>query len=387
MRTGTRAAILAVSALLAAASIAPVSAASGTTTRWVDDDGTAGPASCGGSKQASTTIQAAIDKSDANDVVIVCPGVYTGTIGITGARDGLTVRGSSGGGSTVLKVPKSHDADSVVWVEGVSNVTIQWLTVSFPSTGCAAHVNDVNGLFAEDANGLRFVANQFRTAGTATQGACGYQDGIRVLSSSRVLVQNNVVRDFQSDGISFEDGTRGLIKGNAIHFYHGKAGSDSDGDQGIRIEASRAEVTGNVVRSYPGSDKPHTELGIVVMGGSGTSDIHHNKVWYTKTGIGVIDSTAKVRSNDVFGVRTQRGIHVVSGTGSQVLKNRVQQYGTGIQVDASGTVLRANDARGNLDQGCVDTTSGSGTAGTANTWSSSNVGSPASSPSAICSAS
>lgn len=383
MRLRTRAAALAAS-LMVVAAVAPVSAGSGTTTRWVDDDGRAGPSGCGGTRTASTTIQAAIDRSDRNDVVIVCPGKYTGTIGITGARDGLTVRGNTSG-TAVLRVPRSHVQDSVVWVEGVSNVKIQWLTVAFPSTGCDTHLNDVNGLFAQDADGLQVVANQFRTAGRSTQGPCGYMDGIRVLSSRRVVVRNNVVRDFRSDGISFEDGSRGLIKGNAVHFYHGKAGSDDDGDQGIRIVGgSRAEVTRNAVRSYPGAAKPHTELGIVVQNGSGVSDIHHNKVWYTKTGIGVIGSTAKVRSNDVFGVGVQRGIHIVSGTGTEVLGNRVQQYLTGIQVDATGTVLRRNDARGNVSEGCLDETSGGGTAGTANAWSSTNIGSPTSSPAAIC---
>jgi nitrous oxidase accessory protein NosD len=271
-----------------------------------------------------------------------------------------------------------------VWIEGVSDVTLQWITVAFPSAGCDPHVNDVIGLFARDADGLRVVADQIRTAGTTTQSPCGYVDGIRVLSSRRVLVRNNVVRDFQSDGISFEDGSRGLIKGNAVHFYHGKAGSDDDGDQGIRVvTGARAEISHNVIRSYPGSDKPHTELGISLQHASGVSDVHHNKVWYAKTGIGVIESTARVRSNDVFGVGLQRGIHIVSGTGTEVLRNRVQRYGTGIQVDAAGTTIRGNDARDNLSQGCLDTTTGSGTAGTANTWTG-NVGTPASAPEAIC---
>ncbi len=386
MRLRMRVGMVAVSAMMVLATVAPASAGSETRTRWVDDDGKAGPASCSGTRKASTTIQAAIDRSDRNDVVIVCPGKYTGTIGITGARDGLTVRGWSAG-TAVLRVPKSHDQDSAVWVEGVSRVTLQWLTVAFPSTGCATHLNDVNGLFAFDADDLRILGNQIRTAGSSTQGPCGYIDGIRVLSSSRFRVSSNVVRDFRSDGISIEMGSRGKVDGNAVHFYHGKAGSDDDGDQGIRIVGgSRAEVTGNVVRSYPGSDKPHAELGIVVQNGGGVSDVHHNKVWYTKTGIGVIGSAARVRSNDIHGSGVQRGIHIVSGTGTEVLRNRVQRFVTGIQVDTTGTTLRANDARDNLVRGCLDQTSGSGTAGTGNQWSSTNVGSPASSPAAICDA-
>ncbi len=383
MRMRTRAGMAALTTVLALASIAPVSAGSGRTTRWVDDDGAAGPGGCGGSRTASTSIQSAIDRSDRNDVVIVCPGTYPGKIRIDGARDGLTLRGYSRG-TARIKAPAALVEGPVMWVEGVSHLTVQWLTLAFPSTGCDSHVADVNGLFARDADGLRVLGNVIRTIGTSTQGACGFDDGMRVLSSTRVRVSSNVIQDFKSDGISFEMGSRGRIDGNAVRFYHGKAGSDADGDQGIRIiNGSRAEVVGNLIRSYPGSGKPHVELAIVVQNGVNGSDIHHNKVWYAKTGIGVIGSSARVRANDVFGVGAQIGIHVVSGSGTQVLDNRVQEYQIGIQADANGTILRRNDVRGNVGQSCADSTSGGGTAGTGNTWTS-NVGSPASSPVAIC---
>jgi parallel beta-helix repeat protein len=383
MKTRTRAGTAALTTLLALATVFPVSAGSGTTTRWVDDDGRAGPRSCMGSRTASKTIQAAVNKSDRNDVVIVCPGTYTGIVGITGNRDGLTLRAYTRG-TVKVKSPASLVDGPLVWVEDVSGVTVQWLTVSFPSTGCNADPADVQGIWVEDADGTRVLGNVIRTIGTATQSQCGYDDGMRVISSANVRISSNVVRDYKSDGISFEAGSRGRIDGNAMRFYHGKSGSDDDGSQGIRIvDGSRAEVVGNAVRSYPGGNKPHVELGIVVQNGANGSDIHHNKVWYTKTGIGVIGSSAKIRANDVFGVGVQIGIHVVSGTATQVLDNRVQEYQVGIQVDTGGTVLRRNDARDNTNRSCADSTSGSGTAGTSNTWTG-NVGSPASSPAPIC---
>jgi parallel beta-helix repeat protein len=374
----------ALTTLLALTSVAPVSAGSGTTTRWVDDDGKAGPTSCAGSRSASKKVQTAIDRSDRNDVVIVCPGTYTEVIGVVGARDGLTVRGASYG-TAVIKAPADLIDGALGWAEDVSDVTFQWLTFVFPASGCGAH-NELQGLWAGNADGLRVLGNQIRTRGTSTLGECGYEDGIHVTSSVNVRVSSNTVRDFKRYGIRYEDGSRGRIDGNAVHFYHGKSGSDDDGDQGIAINDSYAVVTGNAVRSYPGTNKPHTELGIVIQRGTGVSNVQNNKVWYTKTGIGVIDSTARIASNDVFGVGVQRGIHIVSGTGTRVIGNRVQEYQTGIEVDASGTTLKGNDARGNTDQGCLDETTGGGTAGTANTWSG-NVGSPASSPAAICPAS
>ncbi|MEZ4597973.1 MAG: hypothetical protein R3C32_14850 [Chloroflexota bacterium] len=122
---------------------------------------------------------------------------------------------------------------------------------------------------------------------------------------------------------------------------------------------------------------------MALQNASGRSDVHHNKVWYTKIGVDAIDSTIKLRSNDIHGVGTEGGIYVESGTGSQVWRNRVQNFQIGIEVDVSGTTIRDNDLRGNLSDGCIDTTSGSGTAGTGNIWSG-NVASPGSTPAAIC---
>ncbi len=74
--------------VLSLASAVPVAAAS-STTRWVDNDGHAGPGGCGGSAVASTSIQSAVTASNADDVVIVCPGTYTEQVRIRGDRDGL----------------------------------------------------------------------------------------------------------------------------------------------------------------------------------------------------------------------------------------------------------------------------------------------------------
>ncbi|MFN8519734.1 MAG: right-handed parallel beta-helix repeat-containing protein [Chloroflexota bacterium] len=386
MRSHRQVALAAISALLMLCAAAPASAASvgSRTTRWVDDDGKAGPSSCGGSRSASTKIQSAINKSDRNDVVIVCPGSYTGLIEISGARDGLTVRGYSKW-TAVVKPPASLVDGPLVWMQNVSSVTLQGLVLQFPSTGCRTHVADLYGVWARNVDGLRVIGNRLRTSGAATLGDCGYDDGIRVVSSTGVRVSNNTVRDFQSDGISFEDASRGTIDGNSIQFYHTDAGASDDGDQGIRIvDGSRAVVEDNSIRSHSGSGRPHLEIGIVVDDGSGTSEIRGNDVAYTETGIGVLGSRAQVISNSVTGTNARRGIHLLDGTGSEVVSNRIRSYDIGIEVESStGNTLRKNDASGNVTQGCVDTTSGDGTAGTGNTWTS-NIGTPDSAPVEIC---
>lgn len=369
------------SLLLLAAAVPAAASANARTTRWVDDDGKAGPTSCGGSRTATKRIQTAIDRSDRNDVVIVCPGSYTGLIEISGSRRGLTVRGYSKW-TAVVKPPASLTDGPLVWMQNVSGVTLQGLTLQFPSTGCRTHVADLQGVWARNVDGLRVVGNRIQTSGAATLGPCGYDDGIRVLSSDDARVANNTVRDFKSDGISIEAGSVGKVDKNTVQFYHSGAASSDDGDQGIRVYAARAEVTGNSVKSLATAGS-HLEIGIVVQHGVGVSNIHDNVVRYTETGIGVIDSRAKVVSNDITGVGSLRGIHLLSGSGTQVLSNRVRSYDRGIEVESTGNIIRANTAADNVTQGCLDTTSGDGTAGTGNEWTG-NTGTPESSPVEIC---
>ncbi len=386
MASRARIALAAVCALMLVTIAAPAGAASSrTTTRWVDDDGKAGPTSCGGKRKATTSIQKAIDRSDRNDVVIVCPGTFRERISVVGARHrGMTVRAYRRG-TAIIKPPATFVEGPLFYVEFVSGVTIKALVVSFPSGGCTLpREGDVQGLWVEEADGTRLIGNQVRATGSSTQGACGYDDGIRVLDSRNVRITGNVVRDFKSDGISFERGSRGTIDRNRVRFYHGRSGSDDDGDQGIRlVERSRAEVTRNLVRSLSGAGSPHLEIGIVVQNGRGVSDIHHNDVSHTKLGIAVIGSDARVASNDLVGIGEDAGIVVFNGTGTDVLDNDVRAFDVGIEVDAVGATLRRNDARRNVGHGCLDETTGGGTAGTANTWSR-NVGSPASDPVGIC---
>jgi parallel beta-helix repeat protein len=386
MRPISRAGLAAVVALVALSMALPMTAASVNTkrTRWVDDDGRAGPSNCGGRRPATKSIQSAINRSDRNDVVIVCPGTYSGQVGIVGnSRRGMTLRAYRQGTAT-LRAPASHKEGPLLYVERVSDVTVRGLNITFSSTGCQTREWDVQGIWVEDADGTGIVANTIKATGSDTQGACGYDDGMRVLSSTRVRVIGNQFRDFKSDGISFERRSRGLIADNAVKFYHGSSGSDDDGSQGIRLEEdSRAEVTRNAVGSLSRNGTPKIEIGITTQTGS-IAYIHRNDVWYAKTGIGIIAGGSDVVSNDVRGAGLELGIHVAAGSGTEVRSNRVRGHDTGIYVEVSGTELRNNDARGNEVHGCYDSTSGSGTAGTANLWSSSNQGSPESSPAGIC---
>ncbi|MBX3029063.1 MAG: right-handed parallel beta-helix repeat-containing protein, partial [Chloroflexi bacterium] len=238
--------IAGIATLVTAALAAPAAAGPGTTTRWVDDDGTAGPNGCGGSGTAFTSVQPAINASDRNDVIIVCPGTYTGQLSINGDRDGLTLRASAKW-SARIRAPKADVfGESLVEVAGVEDVTIRHLELVFPtSPGCGTYEN---AILAHQAHGLRIMGTHIRPIGTATLD-CGYTDGIGLRESRRVRISSNLIRDFRSDGMDVDD-SRGVIHGNSIRYLHAAYDvGDGSGSQGIDIDDSRFRISANVIRT------------------------------------------------------------------------------------------------------------------------------------------
>ena len=225
MRSSVRAGLAAVAGLLALSSVAPVSAGSGTSTRWVDDDGRAGPTGCGGRRAATRTHPGGGQPLRPERRRIVCPGTYTETIRIRGRRNGLTIRAKSRG-SAIIRAPHSLTEGPLLWVAGVRDVTVQSMTLAFRTA--ASHERRTSTGFARDADGVRIIGNKVQATGSDTQGPCGFVDGIRVYSTTRARVSNNTVRDFKSDGISIEHGSRGRINGNSVLFYHGSSTRDGD---------------------------------------------------------------------------------------------------------------------------------------------------------------
>ncbi|MBX3032048.1 MAG: right-handed parallel beta-helix repeat-containing protein [Chloroflexi bacterium] len=350
--------IAGIATLVTAALAAPAAAGPGTTTRWVDDDGKAGPNGCGGSQTAFTAIQPAIDASDRNDTIIVCPGTYTGQLSINGDRAGLTLKASDKW-SARIRAPKADVlGESLVEVVGVEDVTIRHLELVFPtSSGCAIYADAIK---ASDAHGLRVMGTHIRPIGTNTLD-CGYTDGIDLDDSRRVRISSNLIRDFRSDGMNIDD-SRGVIHGNSIRFLHAAYDYGDDGSQGIELDDSRFRVSANVIR---------------------TRDDGSQSLPYLLDGIEVDDSPGSVIRDNVVRGATE-GLELDDAGPLTVTRNRLTRSWVGIQVegDADGHIIRGNDVRGNVHLDCRDESSGSGTAGTANTWRN-NQGS-SSDPSGIC---
>jgi hypothetical protein len=352
-----RVALATLLASLAVSATVPVSAGSGTTTRWVDDDGRAGPNGCGGSASAATKVQAAVNASDRNDTIIVCPGTYVGTVAIEGDRRGLTIK-ATGQWTARLKPPKgAPQQQALVVVDRVRDVTIQHLELVFPTTGdCGVWTA---GIFADEAHGMRLMGDYLRPIGGPSL-YCGFHTGILVDNSDGIRISSVLLRDFMKTGMDLIR-TSGRIHGNSLRYLH-EGNDDALADYGIHLTDTQATVSANVVRAggrQPTGDSA-LEYGLYVQGEADGTLIRDNLVRHASVGISL-------------------------GSSGVTISDTTIEHATiyGLLVADAPNVMRRNVIR-NAPSGaaCYDVTSGSGTEGTGNTWTD-NQG-DSSSPSGIC---
>src|SRR3972149_6758621 len=201
----------------------PTPTAATSSTRYVS---TAGSDSAAGSALSPwRTIQHAADVAPAGPTIIVRGGPYAP---FSILRSGLTVEAASGETVTV------SGGTYVVLVRGTSDVTVR-------------------GLVIRDAPDL-------------------WGSGVRVESSTRVLIEGNTIRDNHSFGVKVKDATNVTIRDNEI----------TKNDTGIELSGavSGARVTGNRIHH---NDRMVTcsrgGNGIVVTKTTGAVSIVGNRLW------------------------------------------------------------------------------------------------------------
>ena len=225
--------LMAISAVVVAAmasTAAPTSAA-GPTTRWVDNDGHAGPAGCNSSAHASTTIQHAVDASHRGDTVKVCPGTYLKQVTIQGHRDGLTLESSRKWGATI-KAPTSLEAAGpygftvLVLIDRTDYVTVRGFKV-VTRTQAPCDIVGVRGLTAIASKQTAIRGNRLFAPGTSTDpGSCYQLNGIVAIDSfsltglharaSSATIGFNEVRDAVNFSIGVE-ADREPVRADIVH--------------------------------------------------------------------------------------------------------------------------------------------------------------------------
>jgi hypothetical protein len=398
-----------------AAAITPASAAT-STTRWVDDDGHAGPSGCSGSATAAKNIQKAVDNSNQDDVVIVCPGTYVGQVLIKGNRDGLTLKSSTPFGATI-KTPSSldsvgHGATYLVLVYKVDDVTVRgFKTIVRTQAPC----DDVDGTIV--VLGSRRAAirgNRLLAPGAAT-GDCEQAEGVVVTDtvdqdpdiarSTSAVVGYNEVRDATFVGIGGYGGLRKVsvdLVHNSVRAYFAGPTSTSHisalpggGLYGIALFGRfEGTVRYNVIQGstsgpingpafYYGVYADSSGPGSPAYETNGPLDIHHNIIRRVGTGLGLrLVDEVTIRSNQIS--NTYFGIEMNETGLNSIRNNTIGAKGAGILV---GSETGENTFRGNTVTGvggiCEDDSSGGGSHGTANTWTG-NTASVGDNPNGIC---
>ena len=373
--------VVVAAALLALVTALPVSAGE-PTTRWVDDDGLAGPVGCNQLTLASTSIQEAVDASSNGDTILVCPGDYVGQVTIDEVND-LTIKAVKPWTAHVVAATDHPNSEDLIHIDGVSGTTIQWLEVlartAAPCNGVAGLIAVVNG--AADTS---IRSNHLGVQGTETMGLCGYARGVFVDSSDRALVAFNRVIDFTGLGITLSLSPNSRARGNTIYYNHvtSPAVFGSAFSTGILIEGSTGtRVLDNTVRSpsTAGVTTPRLATGLVASGVATPSVVlRSNRVFYANTGLEAIFLGTSSIINNRIRFSGGIGMSLLSlGGNSTVADNWVRNSGQqGVHVRGTlnlGAQFTDNDFRFNAGLDCDDDTIGSGTGGTANIWTN-NLG-------------
>ncbi len=405
---------------LALGGIAGTGAAGSVTTRFVDDDGEAGPGGCGGTATAVKKIQKAIDASSAGDTIIVCPGEYRGDMVVPADKDGLTIIGARAWTARIRRTAGTPapvglaNPTMLHIVHGANGVRVQHL-VFIVKVPALLPTGGECGVFAAiwvEGRDAEIRANRIRATG-ATWQRCGLYNGIVVgpriengigaaspagEPPASALVSHNAVRDFMHTGIAAVGGaTTADIHRNSIRYWHlgftfnrdpitraaARQGIAQIG-RGTGIEAylAVADVYGNEISSGPdagllagGVVTPSLAQGILVLSGVGSS-VRQNTIQRTTSGI-VVSSADRtlVKANVVSD--HYYGIELIRSDLGRVQENQVTQGYIGISLvgdltassdESDGNRILDNTSFSHTQYDCLDQSSGDGTAGTDNIW-------------------
>lgn len=407
-----------ISILTIAFGAVPAVASASPRTRWVDDDGRAGPGGCGGSRHAHHSIQSAVDASGRGDTVAVCPGTYVEQVRIRGARDGLTLRAARPF-SAQIKAPRHLTSPlgfhHLVLIDHVDGVALHGFRIVTRTSGPCDQVDAAVAAVGSRRTSIR--GNRLQAPGAATAD-CSQNIGIAVVDSldggepgggsstfrGSATIASNEVRDAVFMGIVSIAQTGRMwvdVTGNTVRAWFGAPpapGAPSAvapmSQFGIALFGRSAGVVrSNAVQGAmgaPGSG-PGFLYGIVVAPGfvpggtarNGALDIRGNLIRRVGYGLMLLGARdVRARGNEVRQVLV--GLGLEDTRDSRVAHNHVTATQDGIVVVGAS---HANRLVGNVIAGsggsCRDDTTGGGTAGTANAWTG-NTATQGSSPAAIC---
>lgn len=362
-------------ATLAIAAALPTAAAA--KTRWVDDDGKAGPVGCSGSATAAKKVQAAIIASGPDDTVKVCPGTYTGRLLVQGTRDGLKLLAATST-KPVLRLPSAAD-NTVLEVFKVDRVTVKGFTIRSNSADSCEFRTGIEVDTAKKA-----VLSQLRveSTGSSTYSGCLLGIGISVIDSG-ATIRNVRIVNATSNGLTADRSAIVVTKATA-DYLHAESNAATAGvmfSAGPDTTGSFTDLTVNGLATA-GTSTPRLSTGVRVSDADAGFVVQDVTVSHALTAVRIDASGTTVAGVSAIG--TGSAVTLASGSGIDVSGVTVDGGLDGIFVSAAtNSTIHDNDLTGASITGCRDETSGDKTLGTANTWTN-NLTSTTSTPAGLC---
>lgn len=368
-------------ATMAVAAAAPTTAAA--KTRWVDDDGKAGPTSCAGTAVAPKTVQPAIKASAASDTVKVCPGTYTGRLAIQGARDGLKLLAATSTKPVLQVAPTA--ATSILSVTGVDDVQVKGFTLRSNSADACDGAR--TGIQVDGAKRLTLKQLRLEATGTATLTGCALSTGISLADSTATIAGVRIVNPSSNAIYAYGTSTVTVTNATADYLHAAETGSGA----GIMFKlqggakGSLKHLTINGLASALTSTTPRLNTAVQVDTAGAGVTVEDVTTTYARIAVKIAFSNT-VTVTGVTATDATTAVILDSGTGANVSGVTSPGSENGIRVvSATGATIHDNDLTGASVFGCEDeTTGGTGTLGTQNTWTS-NLTSTTSNPSGLCS--
>jgi parallel beta-helix repeat protein len=252
---------------IALALLALSASAFGAQTLTVDDDGRECPG-------ALSQIQAAVDQAGAGDTILVCSGVYLGSVVIRGhEKDGLQLVARDG---DVVVIQGNHTEANGVALIDVDGVLVRGLTIRDFGTATSSspdqdgvgegilllRANDStiesNEIFGNDMTGILVVqsnSNTIHENRIYDNEPDGTGRGIQIqeLSARNVLMRNRVVGHPLAGILLREAGVANEVLDNDLD-GNGRYGLANLSTSGTRVESNRASNERGLW-SFPGADQ------------------------------------------------------------------------------------------------------------------------------------
>jgi parallel beta-helix repeat protein len=355
----------------------PALAGSGTSIRYVDDDGHASSTKgCAGTHHVAATISDAVNASGPGDTVLVCPGTYREQVVVN--VEGLIIQGVSAWQAHVkppllissAAAPSGWDPPVVLVT--ASNVIISGLNVIVPATGSCHYLR--TGILVEGGTGVLVAGNRV-SGGAGDPTACGLVTGIAWSGGAKGKIRDNLVRAFTYTGIYVNDSSDPGVINNAIELFaaptcvtatvcaastpRAKPAGGFAGLRGIFVANAKARIKNNTISVPDGAATGHNNTSGVesFMANSGKGlQIIGNRITGATIGIGMSQSVGVIQNNVVRKSRNQ-GISLYDSHDFEIVGNRVAgSANAGMYLDPSSSqnAIHDNDFTGNPGTDCVD---------------------------------